>query len=77
MGADIAALLGLEATLLKLSGVDLDSNGKFRVVDPCTDRLDNLVYDPSAVLQRPAVLVRPFVGGARKELRKEISVRTV
>ena len=77
VGAHISALFGLESFMLKLDGVDLDTNRKLRILHPLFDRLDNLIHNTGTVLQSAAVFICALVCGRRKELREKVSVGTV
>ena len=77
MNTHVSALFGLEPSMLKLDGVDLDPNRELRILHPLLDSFDDLVNDAGAILQGAAILVCTLVRGRGKELREEISVGAV
>ena len=77
MNTHVSALFGLEPSMLKLDGVDLNPNRELRILHPLLDSFDDLVNDAGAILQGAAILVCTLVRGRGKELREEISVGAV
>ncbi|KAL7278756.1 hypothetical protein ACG7TL_007763 [Trametes sanguinea] len=54
-----------------------DSHAGLGLSHGTDDRVDRFEREPAAVLDRPAVLVRPVVGGVLKELVEEVTVGAV
>lgn len=75
--AQVLAIIGRGALVLKLDAIDLDADDEGGVGDPSVDLVDDLEDDARAISQVAAVLVRAVVGGWGDELREEVAVGAV
>lgn len=77
-GAHVPRLLGREAALLELDGIHLDPEREpRRGGEPLSYRPGHLDDDPSAVLDRAPVLIRPLVRRLGQELSQQVAVGAV
>ena len=75
--AEVPTIFGRLAAGLEFDGVDFDADDEGGIVDALFDFFDDFEDYAAAILERSAVFVGAFVGGASEELGEEVAMSAV